>query len=163
MKGNLPMARPLKPGQEIKSKRAYLTALTQKDAQVTDALIAAGVTMHQVDRWRDQDAEFDALEKQASLFKDDLLRKRIDAMVEKGNPTIVAAAMKRLPEYNQAKKTEVSVSGQVTHKVLSSMKEEDLDKIILAAARIIDVPYEVVETGDLRLPAPEVKSDETTD
>jgi len=161
--GNLPSAPSLSDARIRKAKRAYLEARMQPNAHESDALIASGITLSQLQRWRETDPEFAMLEKQCELFKDDELRKRIDALIESGNASIIALAMRRLPEYNPAKKTEVSVSGQVNHKVLAGQPESELDKIIMAGAQLIeDVEYEEVKTGDLRLPPPEA-NDQATD
>ena len=152
---NLPVAPRLTPTKERKAKKAFLMALTgTSNAQITDALMAAGVTISQVERWRENDAEFCALERQAGFFKDDILRKQIDNLVDQGDKTIITAAMKRLPEYSPVRKTEVSVSGQVTHKMLAGRPESELDAIIRAGAQLIDADYEVMDTGSIRLPAP---------
>jgi hypothetical protein len=151
--GHLPPAPVLTGRREREAKQAYLYALTgSATSQVSDALQATGVTLGQVERWRSADPEFASLERQASLFKDDALRKRIDEMVGEGNERIIAAAMKRLPEYSPAKNVNVNVAGSVTHKHLAGMDERDLDQLILKGAELIDAEYEVIEKRPLLPP-----------
>lgn len=153
----LPAAPPLTGLPARKAKKAYLQALIQPNAQTSDALAAAGVTLGQVTHWRNTDPEFVTLESQTKLFKDDLLRRKIDEMVADGNEKIIQAAMKRLDEYNPTKHTEVNVKGEVRHKHLSGKSQQELDEIILAGAElVVDAEYEVVK----QLPPGENHDDE---
>lgn len=144
---NLPSVPQLKGDDARKAKGAYLLVLvTQKFARTSDALVATGITLNQLEKWRDTDPEFCSMERQAALALDDLLRKRIDEMVADGNEKIILGAMKRLPEYNQMKQTTVNVRGKVQHEHLIGRPEGELDAIIRSGADLIDAEYEEVES-----------------
>lgn len=144
--GNLTPTRQLRGVRARKAKKAYLKALVESEtAQQSDALDLTGITISQLRRWRDSDPEFRDLETQARLKRDDVLRRKIDEYVAGGDRDMIKFAAKRLEEYNPAKRTELEVTGTVRHAHLLSKSQEELDRIILAAAESLEVPFEVVK------------------
>lgn len=145
----LPKAKPLKGLAARKAQRAYLIGFAQNGI-VSDGLDAAGITVAQVETWRESDPEFAALERTVVQLGDDELRRIVNGLVKGGNIDVIKAAMKRLPEYNPAKKTEVNVKGHVQHEHISKLPESELDALIMAGAKIVDAEWEEVGNGDRR-------------
>jgi len=139
----------LKDPEEIReAKGHYLQALQETGLQ-SKALVLAGVTLKQVERFR-EDEEFASLERQAELFQDDILRDQINQYIKQGDKQIIISAMRKLPEYNPSKKTEVSVSGQIVHKAIAALPESELDHLIAEGHKLVELDkedYDVEEEG----------------
>lgn len=142
---NLPAAPTLKGEAAQSAKLSYVRHLCEQGT-VTAALEGAGITLSQLRRFRAEDPEFATLEEQAQLFDDDRLRAQIRSMTDAGVVQVVTAAMKRLPEYNPARETNVNVSGTVKH--IAELPESELDALIEAGAQLIEPEYEVIEDGE---------------
>jgi hypothetical protein len=129
------------------NQEAYLQGLLDQGGRVSDAIKVAGVTLAMVKNWRENVEGFRDLEEECQLFHDDKIRERVDEelYVEK-NERILLAAMKKLPEYNPARKTEVNVSGTVEH--IAKLDTAEKDALILEAAECIEAEYEVVPEKD---------------
>jgi len=142
----IPRVRVLNPAQRTRAKRAYLTAFLSLPAcQVTDALALGGVTLSELERWRAEDEDFAGLERQLKdQRRDDDLRSQIEQYIALGDKDIIKSAMKRLPEFNPARKTELEVRGKVIHEHLTTKSDEELEQIIRAGL-VMDADFQVVE------------------
>jgi hypothetical protein len=140
--GNLPRTPILDGEAKVAAKLAYIEHLMESRT-VSQALEATGITLYHLRRFRAEDPEFCLREEEVKLFEDDLLRRTITEMVLDKDRSIVTAAMKRLPEYNPAKQTEVKVSGSVEHKHLKDMSLDDKRALIQEAAAI-DADFEEI-------------------
>lgn len=105
---------------------------------------AAGITFQQLKRFRAEDPVFVSGEEEAALFDDDKLRKRLNDGIDDGDTRILVPAMKRLPEYQPTKQTELKISGSVEHRHLKDMSAEQKRELIAEAAAI-DVEWEGIE------------------
>jgi len=130
---------PVLTGEEaLAAKKAYLEALLDKGL-VSKAVSIAGITLYQLDNFR-EDPIFRDLERQAELFQDDKLREQINAFIASGDKQIIISAMRKLPEYNQQQKNvNVNVSGQITHKAIAALPEAELDRLILEGSKLIEL------------------------
>jgi hypothetical protein len=149
-KPKLPRARQLTPVQVVRAQKAYLLAFEEvPNCQITDALALAGITLRQLEKWRADDQEFADLERQVKDQRaDDRLRAVIDDYIALRDKDIVKAAMKRLPEYNPTKKTELEVNGMVTHEHLTKKSDDELEAIIRAGL-VMDADFEVVDAKQI--------------
>jgi hypothetical protein len=145
-RAKVPRVRALSLAQITTGKRSYLCAFqTIPGCQVTDALDIAGITLGELEKWRHEDETFAMLERQLKDQKgDDTLRSQIEAYILRGDKDIIRAAMKRLPEFNPARKTELAINGNVTHHHLANKTSDELDAIIRAGLAI-ECEFEPVE------------------